>query len=319
MPSSIRQPASISVVIPAYNAAAFLEQAVASVRGQTLQPEEIFVIDDRSQDATAAVARSLDVNLVECTINAGAGSARNRGIEAARGEWIAFLDADDRWHPQHLALLFGAISSANATLGWTHSTDAPELPPVDLHPRLKIREGPDLMVDMLDSNPVAQTTVVARRDTLLAAGGYSEGARYSEDYELWLKLAPTSRFVEVLTTTCLYRRHPGQTSRATARMYREAWRHRLDALASWDRATAPQQPDLGDRMRVAARRALVADARAIWYAADSESRDVLNAIAEDHAFLQSHWQEVTARLDPWPIARLRCALRPVFHRAKRSF
>jgi glycosyltransferase involved in cell wall biosynthesis len=87
---------AVSVVIPAYNAAKFISQAIESVLQQTLQPLEIIVVDDGSTDDTAKIAKSFAVRLVRQE-NLGASAARNRGIREARGEFIAFLDADDLW------------------------------------------------------------------------------------------------------------------------------------------------------------------------------------------------------------------------------
>src|SRR5262245_53259028 len=93
----------ISVVIPCHNAAAYLRSSIDSVLAQTVPPREILVIDDGSTDESATVAMSYAprVRVVKQT-NRGPASARNRGIEEATGEWIAFLDADDVWRPQKL-------------------------------------------------------------------------------------------------------------------------------------------------------------------------------------------------------------------------
>jgi glycosyltransferase involved in cell wall biosynthesis len=91
----------ISVVIPAYNAAAFLPRSIASVRAQTLQPVEVIVVDDGSTDDTTAVAAGLGVRVITRT-NSGPSAARNTGIQMASGDWIALLDADDRWSPEKL-------------------------------------------------------------------------------------------------------------------------------------------------------------------------------------------------------------------------
>src|SRR3954451_11962493 len=91
----------ISVVIPAFNAAATLEVAVRSALGQTYRPSEVLVVDDGSTDDTAAVASRLGrgVKLVR-QANQGCGPARNAGVKQAAGDWLAFLDADDAWLPQ---------------------------------------------------------------------------------------------------------------------------------------------------------------------------------------------------------------------------
>lgn len=92
----------ISVVIPAHNAERFLAEAVASVRAQTWPAAEIIVVDDGSTDETARLAEQLGLKVLS-QAQAGAGAARNRGAEAATGEWLAFLDADDLWVPEKLA------------------------------------------------------------------------------------------------------------------------------------------------------------------------------------------------------------------------
>ena len=94
---------SISVVIPAYNAAKFLHETIASVLAQTYPPSEVIVVDDGSTDCTMDVVRAFGgkVILIEQD-NKGTAAARNRGIREARGEYIAFIDHDDFWLPQKL-------------------------------------------------------------------------------------------------------------------------------------------------------------------------------------------------------------------------
>ncbi len=97
--------ADVAVVIPAYNAEKLLPRALRSVLTQTVAPREVLVVDDGSSDGTSDVARSFGAP-VRCIRqeNAGAAAARNRGIAEATAEWIAFLDADDWWEPERLAL-----------------------------------------------------------------------------------------------------------------------------------------------------------------------------------------------------------------------
>ena len=93
----------ISAVIPAYNSAAFISDALASIRHQTFPVDEIIVVDDGSTDNIEEVVRSIDPGIVYITQkNQGPSAARNRGIEAATGDWIAFLDADDQWTPHKI-------------------------------------------------------------------------------------------------------------------------------------------------------------------------------------------------------------------------
>ena len=93
----------ISVVIPAYNASAFLPRCLESVFAQTLKPDEVIVVDDGSTDNTGSVAAELGAKVV-LQENSGPSAARNTGIQNAAGEWIALLDADDLWAPEKLEL-----------------------------------------------------------------------------------------------------------------------------------------------------------------------------------------------------------------------
>ena len=137
---------SISVVIPAYNSAAQLARALDSVLAQTRPAEEILVVDDGSTDATAEVARSYgDAVRLIAQANAGAAAARNAGIRAARGTWIAFLDADDEWLPDRLALQTDIldrrpdlvwVSGNSISCSCTENRQAPDVQPEKVRQQL---------------------------------------------------------------------------------------------------------------------------------------------------------------------------------------
>jgi len=107
----------VSVVIPAYNAAAYLEDALGSVAAQGYEPIEAIVVDDGSSDGTCEVARCFQppVTLI-AQAHAGPGAARNAGVAAARGEFLAFLDADDLWTASSLALRLTALEQRGLDL-----------------------------------------------------------------------------------------------------------------------------------------------------------------------------------------------------------
>lgn len=119
----------LSVVIPCYNAAPFIAATLASVLAQSFRDFEVLVMDDRSTDASRDVVRSIAagdprVRLVELERNHGAPAApRNAGVRAARGRWVAFLDADDLWHPAKLELQLRALAHAGATMCSTEMRD----------------------------------------------------------------------------------------------------------------------------------------------------------------------------------------------------
>ncbi len=109
----------VSVVIPTYNRAHRLEEAIGSIQGQNFKDLEIIVVDDGSKDGTDAVMARLmkgdtRIRFVKQDKNRGAQAARNRGIRESGGEWIAFLDSDDKWYPKSLELRLTAAEKENA-------------------------------------------------------------------------------------------------------------------------------------------------------------------------------------------------------------
>src|SRR5215831_2827499 len=99
MNPSVVRPAAVSGIIPAYNAESFISETIASALAQTYPLTELIVVDDGSSDHTAEVAARFPNTRVIRRPNGGQGAARNTGIQAASGDWIAFLDHDDTWHP----------------------------------------------------------------------------------------------------------------------------------------------------------------------------------------------------------------------------
>lgn len=113
MNNSFAATPTVSVIIPVHNAAQFLAETLDSVLGQSVPPHQVIVIDDGSTDQSAQIARRYDKYIqVEQQANAGSAAARNRGIALAQGEFLAFLDDDDYWVPEKLALQLAAFQSA---------------------------------------------------------------------------------------------------------------------------------------------------------------------------------------------------------------
>jgi len=124
---------TISVIIPAFNAARYLGEAIASVRAQTLQPSGIIVVDNASTDATPRIALECGARCEHEPLR-GSGRARNRGVAAADGDFLAFLDADDLWTPQKLEwqmALLEAQPDVDAAFGHIEHFLSPDLPPGD--------------------------------------------------------------------------------------------------------------------------------------------------------------------------------------------
>jgi succinoglycan biosynthesis protein ExoO len=111
----------VSVLIAAFNAAGCIARALASVQAQSVRELEVLVIDDASTDETAAIVashaeRDPRIRLLRAPVNRGPGVARNLGLEAARGEWIAILDADDRFHPERIGRLLALAGRHGADM-----------------------------------------------------------------------------------------------------------------------------------------------------------------------------------------------------------
>jgi glycosyltransferase involved in cell wall biosynthesis len=217
------QPGTISVVIPAYNSAAYLAEAIESARQQTRAPLEIVVVDDASSDGSADVAAAAGACVYRMPANGGPSAARNLAIRHARGDYIAMLDADDSWEPHHCATVAGLLD-ANPAAALACARARLLLPEErDTNVTVAADTPLDVRVTLFRGNLVAQTTVVARRGALLEVGGYDTRLRYAEDYDLWMRLARTHPFVFSHAVTARYRVHAEQASRNTAQLAASAW------------------------------------------------------------------------------------------------
>ncbi len=139
-------PPRLSVVIPAFNAASYLREAIASVRAEVEDRAEIIVVDDGSSDDTAAMAEAHGdgVSCIRRHRRGGAGAARNQGVAAANGRYLAFLDADDRWPAGRLRALAGALHAAAApriAFGHMRQFFCPDMDP-EIRRRLRCPAGP---------------------------------------------------------------------------------------------------------------------------------------------------------------------------------
>ena len=187
--------ANISVIIPAYRAAATIERALKSIEGQTLFPTEIIIVDDGSEDGTFEAAEAcrtklegIDLKIIRQT-NLGAGAARNKAIETAHCKFVAFLDADDEWLPEKLELSLARLQSGNHQLiahnGWIQE-DGKETH-LDIAARFRAA-GSDPFHGLYRRGFISTSSVMAKRDAVLNAGGFDESLAVGQDFDLWLKM-----------------------------------------------------------------------------------------------------------------------------------
>jgi glycosyltransferase involved in cell wall biosynthesis len=227
----------VSVVVPAFNAAATLPRALASIYAQSQQPAEIIVVDDASTDNTADVIAALiaedrepPIRSLRLVHNSGPASARNAGWQIARQDFIAFLDADDAWHPRKLEIQHGWLSchADVALCGHRCVVAGGEGPLVEVVARATSvrRLG---LAKFLISNRISTPTVMLRRDVSQRFAG---GKRHSEDYLLWMQIVASrgaAAYIDLPLTTLFKARYGASGLSA------DLWRMRVGEIDTFIR------------------------------------------------------------------------------------
>ncbi len=197
-----RLTSGVDVIIPAYNAARYLEEAVRSAAMQTLPPESIVVADDGSTDQTPLIAQRLAQELPMVKYlkleHRGVSAARNAGIRASSSAYVAFLDADDIWHPCKLQSQLDVFFKAADSVGFVHTgyeyiDEKGSL--VSGDPIFEPRLRGNIFIDLLKNGYVVSgsaSSVVVRRSVLDRVGLFDNELYYGEDWDMWLRLAAHS-------------------------------------------------------------------------------------------------------------------------------
>ena len=195
----------VSVVIPTYNRAATVPRAIESVLAQTVTDLEVIVVDDGSSDDTGKVLREMFGDLIRyySQVNQGASVARNKGVEEARGEWIAFLDSDDLWEKEKLEWQLKALEQFGPECGgcytdvrfFNHSETRTMFQLVEHEFRHEGKMGakPDVLERLVrpggSGMVVCLSSLVARADLVRKTGGFDLTLLYSQDSEFMFRLA----------------------------------------------------------------------------------------------------------------------------------
>jgi glycosyltransferase involved in cell wall biosynthesis len=238
----------VSVIIPAYNCARYLPAAIESALGQTYPAVEIIVVNDGSTDETSEVLSHYSSIISIQQKNCGLSYARNRGIERARGEYIALLDGDDIWPETKLTdqvelmsdnpavgVLFGDARRF-ADNGWTEPT---------LFTRYQLNDkffGSDFLVidalkKLLFMNFIPVGTALVRKECLIEAGLFDETFRRVEDWDMWLRIALRDKFAYSRKLWKLKRTHETNLSNNTEAMA-------LSAIAVMEKLVSEHGPEL---------------------------------------------------------------------------
>jgi glycosyltransferase involved in cell wall biosynthesis len=214
----------VSVVIATFNMAQYLPNAVQSVLCQSMSDLEVHIVDDGSTDNTHEVVRSFsDARILyHRQHNGGQAKAKNNGIQASRGRFIAFLDADDAWMPHKLATqlpLFEASPAVGVVYSPAIYIDATgkEIPPF-LPTRHRGRVAGPLLIE----NFVTFPSTVVRRECFSTAGLFDEAIPMAIDYDLWLRISVQHEFDYVDEPLLYYRVWPGQISTRNYERYEYA-------------------------------------------------------------------------------------------------
>jgi len=219
----------IAVVIPAYNSERFIGAALDSVFAQTRPPAQVIVVDDGSADRSASIAQARGATVIR-QANAGVSAARNSGMRAATQPWLAFLDADDTWLPEKLALQWAALcAGTGAKASITDRTLVDESGPVAGtlftmnrdYPTLQRRrvaheafllERAPMCAALLRGNFVLLSSLVVDRELALANGGFDETMCYCEDLDLTLRIAALTDVVAIEAPLVVKRAHGAAAS-----------------------------------------------------------------------------------------------------------
>lgn len=217
----------VSVIMPAYNAQAFLAQAVKSVLEQTYSHLELLVIDDGSTDGTAQHPALQDMRIrVLRQENAGPAAARNLGLTHARGELIAFIDADDLWLPGKLTaqvaylqahpdaqIVFGSFQRWEPDANGCFSTP-PLAPPPAAGPMSLAHPSGWIYPDLLLDSVVHIITAVVRKPVFDIVGNFDTHLPTGEDYDFWLRAARRFQMDQLSQLLACYRIHPHSLTKA---------------------------------------------------------------------------------------------------------
>ena len=228
----------VSVVIPTYNYAGYLSEAIGSALAQASDDLalEVIVVDDGSTDETSEVVRRFGSAVrYERQENQGPSTARNRGVAEARGEYVAFLDADDHWLPYKLGRQLRALTIRRDVAG-CHGAFLVQRPSGEVGrvARYWQRSG-DLPTcrDLLRGNSINMSTMLIRREALVSTGPFDESLRTAEDWNLWLRLLLAGRRLYYLHQPLAVTRHhaenchvripPTEQMALTERMLQRVW------------------------------------------------------------------------------------------------
>lgn len=183
----------ISVVIPSYNRGHCLKKCLESVLNQTFQDIEVIVVDDASTDETNALIMALSdprIRYIAHEVNRGGAAARNTGIKAAQGEFVAFLDSDDTWVPQKLEKQLALLNEKGLEYGYVYSWFIRNNPQGEELGRDHFSIDGPALDKLLERNFIGTfSSIMVRRSALLSVDGLDEKMKSCQDWDLFIRLS----------------------------------------------------------------------------------------------------------------------------------
>ena len=231
---------AISVIVPVYQAEAYLADCVESILAQTFQDFEVILVEDGSPDNSGklcdAYAAQYDVLSVIHQENQGQAAARNHAMESAKGEWICFVDSDDLIHPQMLELLYNAAVNSDAPIAMCEMLEAVELPEdFPEHRNAEFRKDTlddDFLSASLDGEDYPGWVAcgkLIRRD-LIEAYPFREGRVYEDNEAVCRWICQANRLIRTREKLYFYRGNPDSTTKASFRLKRLDYLWALESI-----------------------------------------------------------------------------------------
>jgi glycosyltransferase involved in cell wall biosynthesis len=228
---------SISVIIPAYKARKYLAECLDSVGNQTLLPSEVLVIDDASPEPVDDIIYDFanrknypSIRLINHEVNRGQAAARNTGTHESNGEYLAFIDCDDVWAPNHLEQAMDSLKQKNIDLVFCPATlfeDSIQAPLLFIEQPKDDAERRIEPLALLSRCFIIMSSVVARKESIQSHGGFDESTnmRAVEDLDLFMRMLKNgSKFAMAPESTIFYRKHlDSATGRPGYMAFQSAW------------------------------------------------------------------------------------------------
>ena len=208
----------ISVIVPTYNRRDKVAKALFSIYAQSFSPLEVIVIDDGSEDDTGKMILSEYPQVIyKKIVNSGVSKARNEGIAVAKGDWVAFLDSDDTWHPQKLKAQVDYLEN-NKKAQFLHTEETWVRNGVKVNQKKKHQKVRGLIFKQcLGFCIIGPSTVIVEKNLLEKVGGFDENLEVCEDYDLWLRLSLITE-LHFLSTPLIYK-HGGHEDQLSTRYW----------------------------------------------------------------------------------------------------